>query len=403
MRILNIHGFMGESDNKNYKALCDIFGKESVISPNLDYMSDSPEKILSFLSDMVDSDDFIFVGQSLGGWYADKLSRKFHRPCVLTNPCSFPHKTSVIQESELSENFIEEYEKMSEYKTNTLSYVLCSDNDSVITDNLKNCKRLSENITEVKGSHSTIENLGFHLKNAFDMLISDSNMYFFGRGSAFADENNSAFFIQDNDLVFIDCPAGTFHKAKKMNLDKDIYVLVTHTHGDHVSGVGTMLQYVWFAKNKKLTVVAPSDEVEKDLKYQLMHIEGCNEEWFNITSANKLNKKWLVSSVPTKHSDELKGRCFGYHLNVNGKNTVYTGDTRIFEPFENLIDGNTFLYTEIASIKSGVHLYAPDILPKLKKLSENGTHVYLMHMDNEDKIRELTAGTNLRFVPLYNL
>ena len=85
-----------------------------------------------------------------------------------------------------------------------------------------------------------------------------------------------------------------------MNLDRDIFILVTHTHGDHISGVGTMLQYVWFVKGKKLTVVAPSDEVEKDLEYQLMHIEGCEEKWFNITTADKLDKKWLVSAIPTE-------------------------------------------------------------------------------------------------------
>ncbi len=402
MKILNIHGFMGESDNKNYKALCGFFNENNIISPQMNYMSDCPEKILSALSDMVDSEDFIFVGQSLGGWYANKLSRIFHRPCILTNPCYLPHKINIIRESGISEDFLDEYEKLSENKMNTLSYVLCSDADTVLPNNIDICSKLSENITNVKGSHSTVENLSYHLKNVFDTVILDSNMYFLGRGSAFADENNSAFFVQNNDIVFIDCPAGAFHKAKNMNLDRDIFILVTHTHGDHISGVGTMLQYVWFAKGKKLTVVAPSEEVMNDLQYQLMHIEGCEKEWFNITTAQELNKKWLSATIPVEHVTPLENRCFGYHLNINGKNAIYTGDTAEFEPFENLIENDTFLYTEIASINSGVHLYAPDIMPKLKNFSENGVHVYLMHIDNENEIRKLTADTNIRFAPLYN-
>lgn len=66
---------------------------------------------------------------------------------------------------------------------------------------------------------------------------------FFGRGSAFADEHNSAFFIYGNDLILIDCPATSFQKVKKMEkLSKfdNIFILVTHTHGDHSGGVGTM-------------------------------------------------------------------------------------------------------------------------------------------------------------------
>lgn len=38
MRILNLHGFMGEADNKNYKALCEIFPVNDIISPQIEYM-----------------------------------------------------------------------------------------------------------------------------------------------------------------------------------------------------------------------------------------------------------------------------------------------------------------------------------------------------------------------------
>lgn len=42
-----------------------------------------------------------------------------------------------------------------------------------------------------------------------------SVLTFFGRGSAFTDEQNSAYFWHGNDLVIIDCPTVAFQKAKK--------------------------------------------------------------------------------------------------------------------------------------------------------------------------------------------
>ena len=54
-------------------------------------------------------------------------------------------------------------------------------------------------------------------------------LQFLGRGSAFSDEHNSAFFIEDNELVLIDCPATSYQKMKKMNWEQydNIYILIT--------------------------------------------------------------------------------------------------------------------------------------------------------------------------------
>lgn len=404
MKILNLHGFMGEADNKNYKALCEIVSAENIISPQLHYKENSPQEILDMLSALVDSDNFIIVGQSLGGWFADKLSRKFGCPCILTNPCYYPHELGIIRDSGIPAEFMEQYCEMSVHNKNERAYTLCSDADTILPSNDKNCRKLSQYVTSVHGSHSTIKNVGEHLSALLTEMQNDRLLLFLGRGSAFADEHNSAYFVEDNDLVLIDCPATSYQKVKKMKWKRfnNIYILITHTHGDHSGGVGTMLQYVWFASGmkKKVTIVAPSEEVKADLSLLLMRIEGCEAKWFNIITANDLHKNWLVSAVSTIHVKPLDGKCFGYHLNIHGNNVVYTGDTATLESFTSLLSTGSFLYTEAAYYKSDVHLYLRDMLPEFIQLAENGVHVYLMHLDVEDEIRKLIENTPIKLAAL---
>ena len=404
MKILNLHGFMGEADNKNYKALCDIISPDDIISPPMKYMELSPSELLEKLSEYVDTDDFIFVGQSLGGWFADKLSRKHRRPCILTNPCYYPHELELITASGIPAEFVEQYREMSVTTQNERAYTLCSDADTVLPANHADCVKLSETVKAVHGSHSTIENIGGHLSELLTEIQNDRLLLFLGRGSAFADEHDSAFFVEDNELVLIDCPATSYQKVKKMNWEQydNIYILVTHTHGDHSGGVGTMLQYVWFASSmkKKVTIVAPSAEVKDDLLLLLMRIEGCEREWFDIIAADELDKKWFIAAVPTTHVKPLEGRCFGYHLNIHGNNVVYTGDTATLEPFKPLLKRGTLLYTEAAYYKSEVHLHLKDMLPEFVKLADSGVHVYLMHLDIESEIKPIIADTPLKLVQL---
>ena len=406
MKILNLHGFMGEADNKNYKALCEMFPAENIISPKIDYINTAPEELMKRFSDIADTDDFIFVGQSLGGWYADKLSRKFKRPCILTNPCYYPHELEIISTSGIPAEFLEQYRAMSARDRNERAYTLCSDADTILPDNFSNCKKLSELVVRVHGSHSTIENVGEHISGLLTEIQNDSLLLFLGRGSAFADEHNSAFFAEDNELVLIDCPATSYQKVKKMNWEQydNIYILITHTHGDHSGGVGTMLQYVWFASymKKKVTIVAPSEEVKEDLLLLLMRIEGCEQDWFDIITADELNKKWFIAAVPTTHVKPLEGRCFGYHLNIHGNNVVYTGDTATLEPFKSLLKRGSFLYTEAAYYKSAVHMHLKDMLAEYISFAESGVHVYLMHLDVEEEIKKMTADTPLKLAQLYD-
>ena len=229
---------------------------------------------------------------------------------------------------------------------------------------------------------------------------------FLGRGSAFADAHNCAFFTQDHDFVLLDCPATAFQKVKKMCLDsfQRICILVTHTHGDHSGGIGMLLQYTWFVLHRKVTIIAPSDAVRSDLLLLLLQIEGCAPEWFEICTADEFHAEWLVSAIPTRHAMQLESKCFGWHLKIQDHDVIYTGDTATLAPFLPLLHPGSVFYTEISYYKSDVHLHIDHILPDLVALSRNGVTIYLMHLDDETKISEMienTENTTIRLAPLY--
>ena len=225
---------------------------------------------------------------------------------------------------------------------------------------------------------------------------------FLGRGSAFTDEHNSAYFIDNDELVLIDCPMSSFARLNDKNLAlfDHIYLLVTHTHGDHAGGIGMLIDLLQFSVKTPITIVAPSKEVEADLFYLLSRIEGCNSSWYELINVEDLDKDWFIRSIPTSHTEELEGKCFGFQLKVEGKNVVYTGDTNTLIPYEPYIDKGTYLYCEVSGYKSPVHLYCSEIHDKVKDYVASGVNVYLMHMDDERRILQVMSDTGAELAPL---
>lgn len=225
---------------------------------------------------------------------------------------------------------------------------------------------------------------------------------FLGRGSAFTDEHNSAYFVADDELVLIDCPMSAFLRLNDKNLAlyDHIYVLITHTHGDHAGGIGMLIDLLQFSVKTPITIVAPSKDVEADLFYLISRVEGCNSAWYELINTDELDKDWFICSIPTTHTEELAGKCFGYYLSVEGNKVIYTGDTNTILPYEKYIESGAYLYTEISAYKTSVHLYCSDMVKKITDYVASGVHVYLMHMDDEKRIAQVMKDTGAEFAPL---
>lgn len=241
---------------------------------------------------------------------------------------------------------------------------------------------------------------------------------FLGRGAGFSDQHNGACFGYGRKLILMDCPLVTFNRLKNEGLSKfvpeteddseveELVVAVTHTHSDHVAGLALTIHLATFVWNKHVTVIAPSDEVKADLRFLLDRLDGCDENFYTLKtyeeykSDNANDTGWIKAVIATKHVPRLEGRCFGYNIEVDGINTVYTGDTRTLEPFLPYLSEGSVLYTECSAYDTGVHMYVDKLLEYRSYFEEKGIRVYLMHMDNVDEILSKISGSGYEQGPM---
>ena len=219
------------------------------------------------------------------------------------------------------------------------------------------------------------------------------SLKFFGRGAGFSDEHTSAYFFADKEMVIIDCPVSTFQKMKHIDLTdcEKIYILVTHTHGDHVGGLGLFVQYAFFVLKKPVTIVAPSKAVADDIS-TILTIEGNELSWCKlVTISDVTDKTWFGDCILTKHSPQLEGKCFGYHLLIDDTNVVYTGDTSTLEPFMSYLTDESLLYVDTSVYYGMIHLKLEDALKDFLALNKNGVKVYLMHLDDITAAKKIVA------------
>ena len=136
---------------------------------------------------------------------------------------------------------------------------------------------------------------------------------FIGIGGATTIElGGNCCYIKDNDnLLIIDaCEEAT---KKLLNVGafddiKNIYIAITHTHYDHVAGLGVL---IWYS-NFYLSIVPHiiyNDETYKKTLYDLLRITGVDEKLFKFVDEQSLNFSFDVNMQPTPHSPKLQ--CFG--------------------------------------------------------------------------------------------
>lgn len=171
MKILNLHGFLGKADNRNYQALRKLLPDAEIISPKLDFLQDTPQYIFSHLLSIVKQEKIdLIVGRSLGAAFGLLTAQQCCVPCILTNPCLEPQKTKVIVDSEIRAEILAEYEKVSFRQYYAKAYILLSDHDEIIPLNSHICRQLTPYVRITAGTHSRIDNLHVELAALLDVL-----------------------------------------------------------------------------------------------------------------------------------------------------------------------------------------------------------------------------------------
>ena len=90
MKILYIHGYMGNPDGTKPRALRAGFPKAVVMAPSHDSHPDHVFALLDPIAAEMDPSEDVIVGNSLGGFWANYLSLRYELPALLINPAVMP-------------------------------------------------------------------------------------------------------------------------------------------------------------------------------------------------------------------------------------------------------------------------------------------------------------------------
>ncbi|MCD2348525.1 MBL fold metallo-hydrolase [Clostridium guangxiense] len=212
---------------------------------------------------------------------------------------------------------------------------------------------------------------------------------FIGTGSAFNTKlgNNSAFLKKGSSLILIDCGGSVFSKLRKLNLlnsVEKIYIIITHTHPDHVGSLGDLIFYSYYILKSKVNIFFPQESLIKNFLANI----GASSEQYNLNSCDNpeiddvelgnINVKFLSVT----HTKTIPA--YGFIMNLDRKSFYYSGDSNSIsnQVIDKLKNGEIeMIYHDTCGLdyKGNPHL-------SIKKLCEAvpmefRNKVYCMHLD----------------------
>lgn len=152
------------------------------------------------------------------------------------------------------------------------------------------------------------------------------NLHFFGCGSAFnpAMGNTSAWFESEGCLFLLDCGESVYEllmRGSDLREYRQVYVLLTHLHADHVGSLGSLISYNYCILGRKIWVIHPRSTV-----VELLRLMGIKDHFYDYSERLPENVRGIsAEAVPVEHADNMD--CFGYLLESEGERIYYSGDS----------------------------------------------------------------------------
>lgn len=159
-----------------------------------------------------------------------------------------------------------------------------------------------------------------------------NNLIFLGTGSAFNAKlkNNSCYIKFKDSMLLIDAGGTVFHELQTNNiLDgvKKLYIIITHTHPDHVGSLGDIIFYSHYIMKIKPVVYFP----EANVLLNILNSMGVQNSMYflnsNINSVimddNAEQIKLHFMNVP--HVNSIPS--FAFIIEILGEKIYYSGDS----------------------------------------------------------------------------
>ena len=219
------------------------------------------------------------------------------------------------------------------------------------------------------------------------------DLLFLGRGGAFNynEKNNSAYFIDRDELFLIDCGESVFSclvDKKIFDPIKCVNVFITHTHSDHVGSLGSLIMYCYFVIHKKVNIILSKDSLYEDDIINLIRIFGCTSDMYSIFYDLFYDNKYCFDSVryvKTNHVSEIPS--YGILFNTSDGVIYYSGDTSDLTNLNNIISSGVSIYKIYMDCTSvdclnNVHVYIGELASSIPE--DLKCKVYCMHFNNSE-------------------
>lgn len=224
-----------------------------------------------------------------------------------------------------------------------------------------------------------------------------SELRFLGIGSAFNTSlgNTSAFIKKEDSMVLIDCGGTVFHRLQQLNLldnINNIYIIITHTHPDHVGSLGEVIFYTYYILKSKAQIIFRDKKLIKDylnnigVKSEMYTLHNKENVIINDIKLGEINIEFKkVSHVETLPS-------YGFYMQFENQLIYYSGDSN---------EISSELVTKIKECKIGRvyqdvcgldyegnnHLYIGELCNLIPY--EYRHKIYCMHLDQHLKPKQI--------------